>query len=82
MRKNTLGGGLVQTSFLETFVSGHGPLCYRYLGAMWFDFFPWSVLLPAGGWLLASRRLLTKHPAELFVLLWLLAFFVSLGLVP
>jgi 4-amino-4-deoxy-L-arabinose transferase-like glycosyltransferase len=74
---NVLGRKLLTRATVESYQLGH-PL-YWYLGIMWFDFFPWSLLLPVGVARLAAARPLRQHPNELFVLLWLTCFLVGLS---
>ena len=66
-------------SFATTSPSGNPP--YWYLGVMWFDFFPWSALIPAAVvWLVSRWR--TGSEAEKFVLLWFLGYLVLMSLSP
>ena len=65
-------------SNLKTYL-GSRPI-YWYLLIMWFDFFPWCALIPSSLVLLFARRPLRNHPAELFVLLWVLGFFLAFSL--
>lgn len=51
-----------------------------YLYVIWYDFFPWSALIPSGIALLLSSRPFRTHPSEQLVLLWVLGFFVALSL--
>jgi len=53
---------------------------YWYLSIMWFDFFPWCALIPSSLVLLLVRRPLRNYPAELFVVLWVLGFFLVFSL--
>ena len=55
---------------------GNQPFFY-YLLVMWFDFFPWSVLLPSMLVLLWSARLSSENSKELFLLVWILTYFVA-----
>ena len=53
---------------------------YWYLEVMWFDFFPWSALIPSAFILLLSQRPFRNHPSHLFVILWFVGFFVAVSL--
>ena len=55
---------------------GNEPFFY-YLIVVWFDFFPWSVLFPSMLVLLWSARLRSEKSKELFLLVWILAYFVA-----
>ncbi|MGH7409764.1 MAG: ArnT family glycosyltransferase [Candidatus Methylomirabilis sp.] len=76
-----IGAGL-QSMFglsnLKAYI-GDRPI-YWYLSIMWFDFFPWCALIPSSLVLLFARRPLRNHPAELFVVLWVLGFFLVFSL--
>ena len=61
--------------------SGGHPI-YWYLGVMWFDFFPWSALIPIGLVLLLLRDASTSRAAQVFVLTWFLGFFVMFSFSP
>lgn len=47
---------------------------FWYLSVMWFDFFPWSVLIPSGLVLLFKERSSMKNGGPLFVFLWIVGF--------
>ena len=49
-----------------------------YLHLVWFDLFPWSVLIPTSVMFLISERPFRKNPAVLFILLWFLGYFLVL----
>ena len=49
--------------------SGGHPI-YWYLGVMWFDFFPWSAVIPAGLVLLFSQSPSAKRGSQNLVLTW------------
>jgi len=76
-----IGAGL-QSMFslwdLKAFIGARS--IFWYLSIMWFDFFPWCALIPSSLVLLCARRPLRNHPAELFVLLWVLGFFLVFSL--
>jgi len=58
---------------------GNQPF-YYYLIVVWFDFFPWSVLLPfALTWLWAARPFAPKSK-ELLLLVWILGYFLAFTL--
>lgn len=58
---------------------GNQPFFY-YLIVVWFDFFPWSVLIPSTLALLWSARPFGPKSKELFLLVWILAYFVAFSL--
>jgi len=58
---------------------GNEPF-YYYLIVVWFDFFPWSVLIPSSLMLLWSVRPFGPRSKELFLLVWILAYFVAFSL--
>lgn len=62
----------------HTATPGH-PM-YWYLLIIWFDFFPWIVLLPSSLIWFMSRHPLRLERSELFVLLWFLGLFTALSL--
>jgi 4-amino-4-deoxy-L-arabinose transferase-like glycosyltransferase len=49
---------------------------------MWFDFFPWSAVLPVGLLLLFSEDSSTPRSARIFVLTWFLGFLLMFSLSP
>lgn len=49
---------------------------YFYL--IWFDFFPWSVLIPSSVMFFLSMRPLRNRPGVLFILLWFWGYFLVL----
>ncbi|MDT7044073.1 ArnT family glycosyltransferase [Candidatus Nitronereus thalassa] len=55
---------------------GNQPFHY-YLRVMWFDFFPWSVLIPSTFVLLWYARPFGPKSKELFLLVWMLAYFAA-----
>jgi 4-amino-4-deoxy-L-arabinose transferase-like glycosyltransferase len=61
--------------------SGGHPV-YWYLGVMWFDFFPWSAVLPVGLALLLSKGSPATRGARLFVLTWFVGFLAMFSLSP
>ena len=76
-----IGAGLqsmFSPSNLKAYI-GNRPI-YWYLAVMWFDFFPWCALIPSSLVLMFARRPLRNYPAELFVLLWVLGFFLVFSL--
>jgi len=58
---------------------GNQPFFY-YLIVVWFDFFPWSVLIPSALALLWYARPFGPKSKELFLLVWILAYFVAFSL--
>lgn len=61
--------------------SGGHPI-YWYLGVMWFDFFPWSAVIPAGLVLLFSQSPSAKRGSQIFVLTWFVGLLVMFSLSP
>lgn len=55
---------------------------YWYLGVMWFDFFPWSAMIPAALAFVFSQRPAERPRAQLFVLTWFVGFHVMFSLSP
>ena len=60
---------------------GKRPI-HWYAYAIWFDLFPWSVVMPFGFWLLWTRRPWKQFPQELWLLLWVVGYFVAFSLAP
>ena len=60
---------------------GKRPIFWYGL-VIWFDFFPWSALLPFGLFLIWKRRPWLESPKELWVFLWVVVYFVALSLGP
>jgi 4-amino-4-deoxy-L-arabinose transferase-like glycosyltransferase len=60
---------------------GKRPIFWYGL-VIWFDAFPWSLLLPAGLLLLWKRRPWLESPKQLWVFLWFVVYFVALSLTP
>ena len=60
---------------------GKRPIFWYGL-VIWFDAFPWSLLLPAGLLLLWKRRSWLESPKQLWVFLWFVVYFVALSLTP
>ncbi|MDA0739477.1 MAG: glycosyltransferase family 39 protein [Nitrospirae bacterium] len=58
---------------------GNNPF-YYYMIVVWFDFFPWSVLIPSTLGLLWYARPFGPKSKELFLLVWILAYFVAFSL--
>lgn len=58
---------------------GNNPF-YYYMIVVWFDFFPWSVLIPSTVALLWYARPFGPKSKELFLLVWILAYFVAFSL--
>ena len=60
--------------------TGRTPKIPSYLYLLWFDFFPWSVLIPSSLIVLFRMRPFRKNPAVLFILLWFLGYLLVLCL--
>lgn len=69
-----------QTSAFEAYWGSRPIHWYGY--AIWFDAFPWSIILPAGVVLLWKHGVRLQRPGELWVLLWVLGYFLAFSLVP
>lgn len=76
------GHSLVGRSAIVSLVTPPGghPV-YWYLGVMWFDFFPWSAVLPIGLALLFLNGP-SGSSARTFVLTWFVGFLVMFSLSP
>ena len=59
--------------------SNRGRPFFWYLGVMWFDFFPWSALLPSSLILLYSQRAFWNNPKGQFLVLWVLGYLLLLS---
>lgn len=53
---------------------------YWYLGMIWADFFPWSLLLPPAVLLLWSRRPFPDRSVELLSLIWVFGLLIAFSL--
>ena len=51
-----------------------------YLYLLWFDFFPWSVLIPSSFLVLFRMRPFKSHPGVLLILVWFLGYLLVLCL--
>ena len=60
--------------------SHRGRPFFWYLGVMWFDFFPWSALLPSSLILLFAQKPLRDNPKSQFLILWVLGYLLLLSL--
>ncbi|UCE64165.1 MAG: hypothetical protein JSU59_03200, partial [Nitrospirota bacterium] len=73
------GSVLYQISNWSSFAGSVGSFKVpSYLYLIWFDFLPWSVLIPSSFIFLFSLRPLKKNPGVLFILLWFLGYFLVL----
>ena len=73
---------LGQSSIVSLAAPSGGHPVYWYLGVMWFDFFPWSAVLPVGLALLLSTGAPATRTARMFVLTWFVGFLVMFSLSP
>ncbi|WP_447600768.1 ArnT family glycosyltransferase [Nitrospira sp. Nam80] len=73
---------LSKSSIVSLTAPSGGHPVYWYLGVMWFDFFPWSAVLPVGLLLLVAKDSSTPRPARIFVLTWFLGFLLMFSLSP
>jgi len=69
-----------QTSALEAYWGSRPLHWYGY--AIWFDAFPWSVILPAGMMVLWKQAIKIQRSGELWLLLWVMGYFLAFTLVP
>jgi 4-amino-4-deoxy-L-arabinose transferase-like glycosyltransferase len=76
---NPLSGFNAAFNFSGRTATSGNPL-YWYLMMMWFDFFPWIVLLPSSLMWFMSKRPLQLERSELYVLVWFLGMFTALSL--
>jgi 4-amino-4-deoxy-L-arabinose transferase-like glycosyltransferase len=60
--------------------TGRTPKIPSYLYLIWFDFFPWSVLIPSSLIVLFRKRPFRNDPAVLLILLWFLGYLLVLCL--
>ena len=60
--------------------TGRTPKIPSYLYLLWFDFFPWSVLIPSSLLVVFRMRPFRQNPAVLFILLWFLGYLLVLCL--
>ncbi|GJL65923.1 MAG: hypothetical protein NPIRA05_08940 [Nitrospirales bacterium] len=72
--------GDTQSSLLDGYL-GKRPIIW-YGIVIWFDFFPWSVLLPSALLLLWKQRMVSDSPREMFLLVWVLGYFLAFSLFP
>jgi len=49
---------------------------------IWFDAFPWSIMIPVGLLLLWQRRPWNANPQALLIFVWIIVYFLALSLVP
>ncbi|MGB0909050.1 MAG: ArnT family glycosyltransferase [Nitrospirales bacterium] len=80
LQRMTKLAGDTQGSALEAYF-GKRPIVW-YFFVMWFDFFPWSVLIPTGLTVLWRQQPLNEYPREAFVLFWVLGYFLAFSLFP
>lgn len=69
-----------QRSAFEAFW-GKRPI-HWYVYTIWFDLFPWSVLMPVGVFALWKRRPWLQSPREAWVWWWVVGYFLAFSLVP
>ena len=80
LKRLTMVAGDSQSSAIKAYV-GSRPLPW-YLAILWFDFFPWSVLIPSCVLLYWKSRPLHRYPRETFLVLWVLVYLLVLSFVP
>ena len=80
LRRMTMVGGDIKGSAFQAYVGSRPIHWYAY--TIWFDFFPWSFLLPSSLILLWNQRPFRQHPREAFILFWVIGYFLALSLFP
>lgn len=80
LKRITMVAGDIKGSALEGYFGSRPILWYAY--TIWFDFFPWSVLLPSSLILLWKQRPFRHSPREAFILFWVMAYFLAFSLFP
>ena len=80
VQRMTKLAGDTQGSALEAYF-GKRPI-HWYLYVIWFDFFPWSLLIPTSLLILWRQRPLRAHPKETFLLVWVLGYLLAFSLLP
>ena len=78
-RMTKLAGDTQGTAFDAYF--GKRPIVW-YVVVVWFDFFPWSALLPTAIVVLWKERPRGNHPKETFLLFWVLGYFLAFSVFP
>lgn len=76
----TKEAGDIQRSALEAYF-GSRPI-HWYFYTLWFDFFPWSALLPSSLILLWRQQPFRQYPRETFILFWAIGYFLAFSLFP
>ncbi len=80
LQRMTKLAGDTQGSAIEAYF-GKRPIVW-YAFVLWFDFFPWSVLLPSGLLILWKLKPATNYPKEIIILLWVVGYFLAFSLFP
>jgi 4-amino-4-deoxy-L-arabinose transferase-like glycosyltransferase len=80
LKRITMVAGDMKGSALEAYFGSRPILWYAY--TIWFDFFPWSVLLPSSLILLWKQRPFRHSPREAFILFWVIGYFLAFSLFP
>lgn len=80
LRRITMVAGDIQRSAFEAYFGSRPIIWYAY--TIWFDFFPWSALLPSSLILLWKQRPFRHSPREAFILLWVIGYFLAYSLFP
>jgi len=80
LKRITMVAGDIKGSALEAYFGSRPIHWYAY--TIWFDFFPWSVLLPSSLILLWKQRPFRHSPREAFILFWVIGYFLAFSLFP
>ena len=80
LKRMTMVGGDIKGSALDAYFGSRPIHWYAY--TIWFDLFPWSVLLPSSLMLLWKQRPFRHSPREAFILLWVLGYFLAFSVFP
>ena len=72
--------GDTQGSALEAYFGSRPIFWYAFI--IWFDFFPWSALLPSCMLLMWRNRPFRRYPRETFLLFWVIGYFLAFSLLP
>ena len=80
LKRMTMVGGDIKGSALDAYFGSRPIHWYAY--TIWFDLFPWSVLLPSSLMVLWKQRPFRHSPRETFILVWVLGYFLAFSVFP